>query len=53
MSDKRYKCPVCGYYTLSKPMMNETLILFFMNDKVSKWYENTKNVDEMLDWSPV
>ena len=23
-----------------------------MNDKVSKWYENTKNVDEMLDWSP-
>ncbi|WP_242879407.1 bifunctional 2-polyprenyl-6-hydroxyphenol methylase/3-demethylubiquinol 3-O-methyltransferase UbiG [Butyrivibrio sp. INlla16] len=23
-----------------------------MNDKVSKWYENTKNVDEMLDWRP-
>ena len=26
--------------------------IFLMNDKVSKWYENTKNVDEMLDWSP-
>ncbi len=24
--------------------------IFLMNDKVSKWYENTKNVDEMLDW---
>ena len=24
---------------------------FLMNDKVSKWNENTKNVDEMLDWS--
>ena len=23
-----------------------------MNDIVSKWYESTKNVDEMLDWSP-
>nr|MCR5057588.1 class I SAM-dependent methyltransferase [Clostridiales bacterium] len=23
-----------------------------MNDKVSKWYEDTKNVDEMLDWRP-
>ena len=23
-----------------------------MNDKVLKWYENTKNVDEMLDWRP-
>ena len=26
--------------------------IFLMNDKVSKWYENTKNVDEMLDWRP-
>ena len=26
--------------------------IFLMNDKVSKWYEDTKNVDEMLDWRP-
>lgn len=35
--------------------MNSQLVIdsiFLMNDKVSKWYENTKNVDEMLDWRP-
>ena len=26
--------------------------IFLMNDKVSKWYESTKNVDEMQEWNP-